>query len=305
MRDPRRAPDPALHAPGRRADTVRFARYVLHVLRSDPRALRDAVDSTVGGAWDFGALTSDALAPFLSGVLFDDSMTSSRRFVDLLLRSFVLGTPSVPADGMQAMPEQLARGLDVALGTAARSVGPTTVTTDDAVLTARAVVVATDPLAAGALLPGLEVPVVRAGTTWWHLADVPGSALTGGRGVLVVDPARRGPLVNSVVVSNAAPMYAAGDRGLVASTALGLDVEEDDVRAHLALLHGVDTRRWDTVAVHRLATTVPAVPPGQSLRQPVRHAGCYVAGDHRDTASIQGALVSGRRTAESVLADLA
>jgi predicted NAD/FAD-dependent oxidoreductase len=29
--------------------------------------------------------------------------------------------------------------------------------------------------------------------------------------------------------------------------------------------------------------------------------GLFVCGDHRDTASIQGALVSGRRTAEAIL----
>jgi monoamine oxidase len=31
----------------------------------------------------------------------------------------------------------------------------------------------------------------------------------------------------------------------------------------------------------------------------------YVAGDHRDTSSLQGALVSGRRAAAAVLKDLA
>jgi predicted NAD/FAD-dependent oxidoreductase len=30
----------------------------------------------------------------------------------------------------------------------------------------------------------------------------------------------------------------------------------------------------------------------------------YVCGDHRDNASIQGAMVSGRRAAEAVIADL-
>ena len=308
--DPRRRPSAllatALHAPGSRADQLRFAAYAARVLRSEPRALRDAVDSTVGEAWaPFGSLTTHALAPFLAGVLFDGSMTTSRRFVDLLLRSFVLGTPAVPAAGMQAMPDQLARGLDVRLGVPVRSVSGSSVTTDDGVVAARAVVVATDPVTAGALLPGLDVPVMRDGTTWWHLADVPGEELTGGRGVLVLDPQRRGPAVNSVVVSNAAPSYVDGTRALVATTALGLDAAEDDVRAHLALVHGVDTRRWDTVAVHRIAGTVPAVPPGTSLRRPVRHGDVFVAGDHRDTASIQGALVSGRRTAASVLAALA
>jgi predicted NAD/FAD-dependent oxidoreductase len=33
--------------------------------------------------------------------------------------------------------------------------------------------------------------------------------------------------------------------------------------------------------------------------------GVYVCGDHRDNASINGAMVSGRRAAETVAADLA
>ncbi len=40
--------------------------------------------------------------------------------------------------------------------------------------------------------------------------------------------------------------------------------------------------------------------PERSVRwQP----GIYICGDHRDTASIQGAMVSGRRAAEALLAD--
>ena len=44
---------------------------------------------------------------------------------------------------------------------------------------------------------------------------------------------------------------------------------------------------------------------GPSVAAPARVGdGVYVAGDHRDTASIQGALVSGHRVAGVVLADL-
>ena len=309
--DPRRRPgallSSALHAPGSRMEQVRFATYAVRLARGDGRRLLDGPDAAVGAAYAaFGGLTDRMLAPFLSGVLFDDSMTSSRRFADLLLRSFVRGTPSVPAVGMQAIPDQLAAGLDVRLGTPVREVTPTSVTTDDGVLRTRAVVVATDPLTAGRLLPGLEVPVMRSGTTWWHLADAPGSTLTGGRALLVVDPDRRGPVVNSVVVSNAAPGYAPHGRALVASTALGTHgVTERDVRDHLTLLHGADTTNWDEVAVHRIAATVPAVPVGSPVRRPAGHRGVFVAGDHRDTASIQGALVSGRRIADAVLVALA
>ena len=55
----------------------------------------------------------------------------------------------------------------------------------------------------------------------------------------------------------------------------------------------------------------PAYPDAKSqldlralmVRKQIRFGdGLYVCGDHRDTASIQGALVSGRRTAEVILA---
>ena len=309
--DPRRRPGALVssvrHAPGSRLEQARFAAYAVRLASGDGRRLLTGPDTSVGEAYAvFGELTDRVLAPFLSGVLFDDSQTTSRRFTDLLLRAFVRGTPCVPARGMQAIPDQLAAGVEVRLGTPVRAVTPTSVTTDDGVLVARAVVVATDPAIAGVLLPGLDLPVMRSGTTWWHLADAPGAPLTGGRAVLVVDPDRRGPLVNSVVVSNAAPGYATHGRALVASTALGTaGISQREVRDHLTLLYGVDTTNWDEVAVQRITATVPAVPPGSPLRRPASHDGVFVAGDHRDTASIQGALVSGRRIADAVLRLLA
>jgi len=308
--DPRRRPTAAfrsaLDVPGNPVDLARFATYAVRVTTGDPRSLRDADDETVGEAWSrFGALTADLLAPFVTGVVFDDSLTTSRRLVDLLLRSFVRGTPSVPATGMQAMSDQLARGVDLRLGRPVRAVTATSATTDDATWRARAVVVATDAPAAAGLLPGLDVPEMRSGTTWWLLADAPGQALTRGEAVLVVEPRRTGPVVNTVVVSNAAPAYADHGRALVASNALGTGADEGDVRAQLSRLYGCDVSGWDTVAVHRIAGALPACPPGTSLRKPQSYEGVYVAGDHRDTASIQGALVSGRRIADAVARSVA
>ena len=52
---------------------------------------------------------------------------------------------------------------------------------------------------------------------------------------------------------------------------------------------------------------VSGVPPGalEPPQRPVRvRPGVYVCGDHRDHASIHGAMVSGRRAAEAVLSDL-
>ncbi len=79
---------------------------------------------------------------------------------------------------------------------------------------------------------------------------------------------------------------------------------EAALRAHAGELLGCATEHWETVALHEVPVALPAQPPPFGVRSEVRLGdGLYVCGDHRDTASIQGALVSGRRTARAVLAD--
>ena len=86
--------------------------------------------------------------------------------------------------------------------------------------------------------------------------------------------------------------------------ALPADVDGDDVRAALARLHGTDTAGWELVATYDLPQALPGMPAPHPLRKPVRVGEVYVAGDHRDTSSIQGALVSGRRAATALLHDV-
>jgi hypothetical protein len=90
----------------------------------------------------------------------------------------------------------------------------------------------------------------------------------------------------------------------VSSTVLG-EADEALVRAHLATMYAVATDVWAHVATYALPHALPAQRPPTDLRKPVALGdGLFVAGDHRDTASQQGALVSGRRAARAVLEDL-
>jgi predicted NAD/FAD-dependent oxidoreductase len=114
------------------------------------------------------------------------------------------------------------------------------------------------------------------------------------------------------VLSAVAPSYAPGDRALIVSSVIGpagvhlADTElEKSVRTQLGELYGVDTDPWDHVATYRLPEAVPAMPAPHNFRRPVRVLrGLYVCGDHRDSSSIQGAMISGRRAARAVLTDL-
>jgi predicted NAD/FAD-dependent oxidoreductase len=65
-------------------------------------------------------------------------------------------------------------------------------------------------------------------------------------------------------------------------------------------------RRWRHLRTYRIPYAQPeqAPPALTPWRREVRlRAGLYICGDHRDNASINGALESGRRAAEAVLED--
>jgi phytoene dehydrogenase-like protein len=257
-----------------------------------------------------GPVLDRLLRPFLAGVLGEADLATSRRFVDLVLRSFVLGTPAVPRDGMRAIPEQLAARLPagvVRCSSAVRRVRAGEVSLDDRTLRARAVVVATDAAAAGTLLPWVTVPDPNALTTVYHAVDgTPAEVGLPSEPVLHVDGDGRGPVVNTCVISAVNPRYAPAGSTLISSTVLG-DVPDAErtVRKHCRVIYGVDTAQWRHVRTYALPQALPRMLPPLDLRRPVVVGdGLFVCGDHRDTSSIQGAMVSGRRAASAVLRNL-
>ncbi len=123
-----------------------------------------------------------------------------------------------------------------------------------------------------------------------------------------MDGDRRGPVINTVVISNRARSYSPDERALIATTVLGGDPDlatERAVVAQLAQIYEQPTHWWELIRRSAIPHALTAMPAPLEIRRPVSLGeGLFVAGDHRDTASIQGALVSGRRTADSVLAEL-
>lgn len=314
LADPRRAPTllPAtLAAPvGSLLDKIRFARWAAASLLPVARLLRRP-DRTLGESLDRagvrGPLRTGVVEPFLAGVLADWDQSSSANFTALLLRSFILGSPSIPALGMGRLPELIAASLPagtVRLGARVTALEARAVVTEDGErLGARAVVVATDADAAGRLT-GRRTPAMKSLTTFWHTARQAPTDVS----LLHVDAGRRGPVVNTAVMTNVASSYAPAGRPLIATTVVAADGSteaERAARAHAGLIYGVDANDWELVTTHVVRAALPSLPPPLDARQSVELGdGLFWAGDHRDTASIQGALVSGRRAATGVLAEV-
>jgi phytoene dehydrogenase-like protein len=313
------------------ADPVRYPRALLSTLRAPvgtlPDKLRVALASavlatrqpaartgagqTTLGRWQGRGLSPQFvqtfLRPFLSGVLLEDELATAGRFGDLVWRSFARGTIAVPAAGMAELPRQLAAALPegtIRFGQTVQSVEPRAVWTADGPVAASAVVVAADPVTGAGLLD-VDAPPMHGVRTWYHAAPRPPVP----EAALVLDGTGRTPIVNSVVLTNAAPSYASDGRALVATSVLGtghqLPVREPELRAHLSWLYQTDCAGWELVAEVEVPHALPAYPPGSPLRTPARlPSGVYAAGDWRDTPSIQGALVSGRRVADAVRHEL-
>ena len=309
LADPRRLPRllPAtLRSPvGSLRERAAFARWALSCLLPVRRLLA-APDLRLADALDRAGISGDlrtaVLDPFLAGVLADWEGASSATFVRLLMRSFLLGSPAVPSTGISRLPELLAASLPagtVRLDQRVIDVGEHHVRTADEEIRAEAVVVAASPRAA-AELTGIPEPSTKPLTTFWHAAPQSPTATK----LLHLDGARRGPLVNSAVLTNVAPGYAPPGRVLIASSTVSADGSaeaERAVRRQAGLVYGVDPSDWELISCQVIAAALPHQPPPLALRQPARLAsGVFIAGDHRDTASIQGALVSGRRAADAV-----
>jgi glycine/D-amino acid oxidase-like deaminating enzyme len=237
--------------------------------------------------------------PFLAGVLLEDDLVTSSRYLDLLWRSFVRGSVGLPAAGMQAVGRQLADRLDpqrLHFRTPVDAVAPGWVRVVGGAVQAAAVVVATDPGTADRLLPGLGAAAPRQVTTHFHVLPASPWSLP-----LIVLGEPGGRLVNSAVVSDAQPAYSPDGRALVASSTL-LPTSERDVRAEIAAAHGVDLAELAHLTTVTVTGAQPAVLPPLQLHRPVDLGdGLYVCGDHRDTPSIQGAMASGARAARAVL----
>jgi phytoene dehydrogenase-like protein len=300
LRDPRSLPELLVALRADPGGAWALARWVTGAVRRGAGTGDDAsLAASLDAAGVRGPLRDRVLEPFLAGVLADDTGATSVAFVRRLVHWFGLGTPGLPAQGMAALPALVRERVDGEVRTGIRverldrTGAGWTARTSDAALTASAVVVAAGPVAAAGLT-GRPAPAMRGLVTWWFAPEAPPTRSS----LLHLDGERRGPVVNTAVVSNVQPAYAPAGRHLVqASTLLGATAPtEAEVRTHLGRIYGVPADSWPVLAEHRIPDALPAVLPGGWRAEPTTEDGLVVAGDTAD-ASLQGALASGSRAA--------
>ncbi len=255
-------------------------------------------------------------APFYGGITLDRSLSTSRAIFEYTFKMLSEGKTAIPADGMGAIPAQLAEfareaGATIETETHVEAVDAdgegAVVETATETVTADAAIVATDPPTAQELTGVDAVPAETVGCVTQHFALPETQHLdTGSRLLLNAADARP----NTVApMSAAASSYAPEEMQLLSATFLGQQAADDDTLATevadaLAAWHPENQfSNLELLATDRIDVAQFAQPPGFRSSLPDvddPDGAVYLAGDYTHWSSIQGAMESGRAAARAV-----
>ena len=318
--DPFRHPFDAprtLFAPvGTLADKLRVARMRSALTRQSLSEIFSAPEQSTRQAlatrWGFSDLMIDRFfRPFFGGVFFDTELTASSRLFEFLFKMFAQGDTTVPSQGMQAIPSQLAAQLPsdcIDLNTQVTAIEDNQVRFDDGTsASADAVVVATDAPTAHKLLGDDAIRVEQRSTTCLYYAahesplDDPILALNGDQD---------GLLNNVAVMSDVAPSYAPNGETLISAVVVGTPLEDEalerTVRRELIDWFGLPAGGWTHLRTYRIEHALPDQTPPfvrHDADMVRHHDSVYVCGDYLRTASLNDAMLTGRMAAEAIRTD--
>jgi phytoene dehydrogenase-like protein len=243
------------------------------------------------------------LRPLFAGITLDPELAVTSRFTEFVFRMLSEGYGAVPSRGMGQIGSQLADRLPegaIWFNSPVESVDEHSVTlASGETVDAEAVVVATDMDSAEKLV-GTPALGWNGVTTWWFAADSPPYQDP----ILFLNGTGSGAINNVAVLSNVSPHYAPADKALIAASSPGQSstADERQVRDELTSWFGPEVADWELLRVDAIERSQPRHLPGEAVPAPVKlESGIWVAGDHRQNPSINGALQSGRAAARSVL----
>tara|TARA_Y100001970_G_scaffold155294_1_gene190142 strand:+ start:7410 stop:8675 length:1266 start_codon:yes stop_codon:yes gene_type:complete len=288
-------------------DRIRLVKLALRLLRSETGILERVDDLSVGDFLKTQKFSDKSIEklwePLLSGIQLTSSLEGSARLACLIIRCLVVGPAAVPAKGMQEIPDQMAARLpgdSIHLRAAVEQInGSTVFLAGGQKIAARRIVIATEEPSAARLLNA----TARPGRSQWHAYFSAVEPPNDSKAIHLL-PSADGPCRNIAIMSNVAPEYA--PQGSVLVVAAGPTTQRDaplaEAQQQLTRIFGSQCESWKLIKHGIVEHAQPVFVPGAAFRRrtPLTEE-VVIAGDHRTTPSIQGAMVSGRIAAETAI----
>jgi phytoene dehydrogenase-like protein len=287
-------------------------RLDLRGVREVPRAMKE--QKTEDFLRDFGfsdAFIDRFFRPFFGGIFTEKDLRTSSRMFAFLFAMFDRDGSTLPAAGMQSIPDQLAAGLpeeSFRFQCPASAVAPGHLTLETGeVIKAQHIVLATSEDMAVRLLPHsgpTRMPHSRSLTCMYFATDQPLPQDP----ILCLDGCGRGPVNHACIVSNVSPDYAPEGQKLIAASILGAPSSTDlekVVRDQMATWYGSSAHQWRHLRTYQIRNAQPEsrqLKVGDTPASAILSPGLYQCGDYCEDVSINGAFLSGERAADAVIA---
>ena len=247
--------------------------------------------------------------PFMRGVFLENELSTTVRKFEETFSLFAKGYTVLPRLGIGEISKQMAKRLpedSIFLKQEVKKVGECSlVTSDGKEWQGRAVVLATEEPVANRLLR-LKQP-----NREWNSVDclyfsLPKEALPSTSPILHLDGSGTGPINNLTFLSTLSDC-APPDRALASASVIGkkelkIDQIIELANRQLRTWFGKSAKKWDFLRSYRIRNAVPncdVVPDSGDQKN-----GIYRCGDYLGLPSIDSALCSGRKVAESIISTI-
>ena len=312
FRDPRHLLTSAFAPIGSISDKLRVALLKWRLSRASVEEISAHEDMTTEKYLQRAGFSSRMIdvffRSFYGGIFLERELRTSSRMFEFTFKMFSQGSATLPARGMAEIPRQLSSRLPdgtIRLNERVVEIRAGGITLESGEhIAGDAVVVATDATAAARLIPGTASagPAWRSVTCLYFAADH--SPLR--EAIIVLNGTGSGLVNNVCVPSDVSPAYAPAGQALISVSLLGMPEPADleaQVLEELEAWFGSDVQKWRHLRTVRIERALPEQEPGVGLAGPGfrKHAGILICGDHLWSASIEGAIISGLRTADAIL----
>jgi len=280
------------HGPGQMTDYIKILKLKNHFdQQSVEELLKNNTSTTLDYLKDQGfseKIINTFWKPFYTGIYFDDALSTDAGMFGFTFKMFGKGHATLPVAGMSAIPGQLADPIkhNIHTDTAVHSIQSGHVETSQGTFNAQHIIKA---------YPS-ETVDWKSCTTYYFSSDTP-----------IEDPgiihlcAQENPVLNVVDLSAAQPSYAPEGRYLISTTTLDHH-PVSDIQGMLRAIYGSSVDAWQFLRSYQIPQALPRCKSTYSY-QPQVAEGMYICGDHCVEGSINGAMRSGRLTAEAILAN--
>lgn len=251
--------------------------------------------------------------PFLGGVFLESDLETSTRKFDLVFRMFSSGDAAVPAGGMEAIPRQLAAGLpseSIRVNARVKRVDEVTNTVElvsGEEISASRMVMACNERVVNDLLNLQTEPIKSHGVTCLYFSS---DAPPIDQPMLILNGEGSGPINNMCVPSLVDPECAPVGKTLISISCLGVTVDHREESFRQEVLSqardwfGAAVGQWRHLRTYSIPDALPSTNPAWFNRGKTAYTRCkgvYLCGDRLETASLEGALLSGRLTAQRIV----